>query len=71
MVLTKKAKCQGCKALRMTDTNIECTLGFPVDFEVINKEAIKPKPVDRCYKPKSPAELKKAKEMIEKAKNEA
>lgn len=71
MVLTKKAKCQGCKALLMTDNSIECKLGFPVDFEVINKEAIKPKPMDRCYKPKTAGDFKKAKELIERVRNEA
>lgn len=55
----------------MTDNSIECKLGFPVDFEVINKEAIKPKPMDRCYKPKTAGDFKKAKELIEKVRNEA
>lgn len=65
VILTKKAKCQGCKALVSNGNSYECSLKFAIDFNVVNDVAISPKPVDKCYKPKSKKEYEKAKELLD------
>lgn len=68
MILSKKAKCQGCQALwtgsdekdRPTYT---CSLEFKLGFKRVAGEAVQPTPKEKCYKPVTTKELKKAGEL--------
>lgn len=62
--LVKRGKCQGCKALRLTDNGFVCNLGFSIDFktrEGHKTHYFSPVPSEECYKPKTMKELKAAK----------
>lgn len=76
MIYTVKAKCQMCKALGLKKAEdgkpiFVCELGVPITFESYKTEGgadsvMKPRPLDKCYKPKTKAQLEKAKGLTEK-----
>lgn len=67
---SKKTKCQGCAALCLVNksTSYECSLGYQLDY-VLDTSGfpIKPKPEEKCYKPKTQEELKQAKKLMKEA----
>lgn len=54
-------KCTGCLALKTKKTSFECSLGIPIESNVVNKQIINPKPSAPCFNPKTASELKEAK----------
>lgn len=66
VVLMKKVRCQGCKALTRSGNDYKCSLGFGVDSRWVNGEAISPRPKEKCYKPKNHRDLKKAEKLVSK-----
>jgi len=66
VILSKKAKCQGCLALSVEKKQFNCELGFEIKFETIDDIAISPVPAERCYKPRNAKDFREAKEKIRK-----
>jgi hypothetical protein len=64
MVLSKKSKCVGCKALVTTPEGYSCSLKFPISFAKEGDVLHAPVPQEKCYKPGTTAELKKANELV-------
>lgn len=62
-----KVKCQGCKALQ-TGSEFTCLFGLPLSHEEDSSgNHIQPAPNEvKCYKPKTSADLKQAKILMEK-----
>jgi len=54
---SKKAKCQGCKALKLSVVDgkevYSCTLGIGVAFTISGLVALRPRPMQKCWKPKT------------------
>lgn len=69
MVLSKKSKCAGCKALINKGKHYECSLGFKLEFEGEGKDIFAPKPAEKCYKPKTEEEFTNARGRKEKLDN--
>ena len=79
MVLTRKTKCSECKALRRQtneqgEDSYVCILGHLIDFKVkgrgVDRVAYAPSPNEKCYKPTTQPELRKAKTLLDQAKEE-
>jgi hypothetical protein len=65
----QRAKCQGCKALKMEkdekgDQTLSCKLGHAISFSKVNKQAIQPRPKEACYKPTTQGNLRKVRKMM-------
>lgn len=65
MATIKRSKCQGCAALKLTETGYVCALGVGISFQT--KETHKttfysPVPMAPCEKPKTLRDLRKIKE---------
>ena len=61
-----KAKCQGCIALKSVGHTFTCAFQVPLHFEETpSGDAVRPSPMEKCYKPKTMKELKDAVKLTE------
>ncbi len=66
MHYTLKAKCQGCIALQ-SGSEFTCLFGIPISCKDAAGGQSQPFPYEtKCYKPKTTADLKQAKLLMEK-----
>lgn len=70
IMLAKRAKCLGCKALLNNGDSFSCSLGCTVTFISEGGVATAPRPAEKCYKPTTKGQMDKAVELVKK-KNDA
>ncbi len=64
---SNKARCQGCAALQSGNKDFSCLFGLPLRCEEgEGGQKLQPSPDGvKCYKPKTPADLRQAKLLME------